>query len=252
MAKRSKPKTKSTQAPITFGNVYSSTASPACHTNHHKLFEAKGVSFHLGKYAAVGERKHSVILDLAEGVKPAVNIVNPSPSLADFGAKYGTAIVRIYWPDMGIPNWTKAMWVDLCEALVADPSHVSVYMCCMGGHGRTGTAAAIIGSLLGAIPEDVCPAQFVRDNYCKSAVESESQLKYITEITGREVKAKASKGYYGGYSSGYDSGYGDGWKGGGHQRLTPTVDQFVGEWFDPLATAPSIARFEKQVYTGPS
>ena len=60
---------------------------------------------------------------------------------------------------------------------------------CQGGHGRTGTALAIIGALSNCIPPGVDPVAEVRRRYCDLAVESAAQIEYIEAITGREVKA---------------------------------------------------------------
>jgi protein-tyrosine phosphatase len=71
---------------------------------------------------------------------------------------------------------------------------------CQGGHGRTGTALAILGCLLGVIPEGADPVVWVREHYCLEAVETSKQISYIEKITERKVKATASSGWgqYGG------------------------------------------------------
>ena len=48
---------------------------------------------------------------------------------------------------------------------------------CLGGHGRTGYLACLV---LGAL-DYADPIRYIRDNYCKLAVESNSQIKQIAE-----------------------------------------------------------------------
>lgn len=213
-----------------------------CHTEHHPVFAVNGTAFHLGRYAAVGEKKHDLVLDLADGVKPAVNIANPTPGLAAFAAKYATTVMKISWPDMGIPKWTKEMWTDLVAAIIADKAIKSVYICCMGGHGRTGTAAAIIGSMLHVIPENECPVEWLRTTYCKSVVESASQLTYIEDMTGRKVKAQAAKGYYGGSTT----TTGKAWDSPADASWSP--GEYCGEFFDPKTLKPTMKEFADQIY----
>ncbi len=75
-----------------------------------------------------------------------------------------------------------------------------VAMYCMGGHGRTGYIAALVLHLRGE--ED--PIEYIREKYCKSAVESRSQIDQIADITNnpklKEHKPKEHLGYTWGYS----------------------------------------------------
>lgn len=236
---------KSNIPPKKHGVVATATsykAAAPCHTNHHPIFTAHGVTFHLGKYAAVGEQKHDLVLDLADGVKAGVQLLNGTPGLQAFAAKYATAVMKISWPDMGIPTWGKQVWLDLLDAITNDDQISSVYICCMGGHGRTGTAAAIIGCLLGTIPEEECPVLWLRSNYCDSVVESQSQLDYITKITGRTVKAEASKA-----SWSYSDNHTKGKALPGSQHTYYAESELSGEFFDPKANGPVTPKFKNMV-----
>ena len=53
-------------------------------------------------------------------------------------------------------------------------------MFCFGGHGRTGYMASLVLGLLGY--KD--PIAFLREHYCKNAVECETQVRQIAEILG--------------------------------------------------------------------
>jgi len=74
---------------------------------------------------------------------------------------------------------------DILDALVSKIldrlSHgKKVGLFCMGGHGRTGYVASVVLGKLGY--ED--PIQFLRENYCRKAVESNAQIRHIAEILG--------------------------------------------------------------------
>lgn len=120
------------------------------------------------------------------------------------------------WPDFGIPRWTKEDWLALVEDLKKLSETGLVGLCCVGGHGRTGTALSIFYGLCGAEGD---PVEWVRKNYCEKVVESAAQIEYIQQITGAEVKAKPAKGFTqtSGYLGGYDwreqrGEYGSGYK----------------------------------------
>jgi len=51
---------------------------------------------------------------------------------------------------------------------------------CMGGHGRTGTALAILLGLSGAMKKD--PVAWLRKHYCEEAVETKKQIEYIQSL----------------------------------------------------------------------
>lgn len=101
--------------------------------------------------------------------------------------------VWVKWPDYGVVPLDKNWWVKLLGYIAGLDGAVLIY--CWGGHGRTGTAGAIIAALSGLCPEPGDPVGWLRSKYCKSAVESEEQIKYIEEITGRKVYCDGAKVY---------------------------------------------------------
>lgn len=113
---------------------------------------------------------------------------NPKPIIEGLPG-YVPIVVRLDWPDMSIPDMTRADWQWLSGRLRAlrRPLHVS----CAMGHGRTGTCLAILAHFWGQIPRKADPVQWVRDAYCQDAIETVSQIAYIERMTGRTVKAKA-------------------------------------------------------------
>lgn len=110
-----------------------------------------------------------------------------------------------------------AYTLEFWSALASDISDImdsgrSVVVFCQGGHGRTGTVAAILAKLL--VPNIADPVKYIRDVYCNECVETEKQHNYVNELFGlpkcdpTEYKSAAAVWNYGGYSSAY---WGDDW-----------------------------------------
>jgi protein-tyrosine phosphatase len=55
----------------------------------------------------------------------------------------------------------------------------SVEIGCLGGHGRTGTALALLAVLAGHPSDDA--VDWVRTHYCPKAVETDEQQAYVTQ-----------------------------------------------------------------------
>jgi len=94
------------------------------------------------------------------------------------------------WKDFNAGPLSQQEWAHLTRYLRRQnrPIHIG----CMGGHGRTGSALAIIATLLGCVPKGECPVKWIRDRYCSHAVETTSQLIYIEKITSRKVTSSPS------------------------------------------------------------
>lgn len=54
-----------------------------------------------------------------------------------------------------------------------------VHVQCIGGHGRTGLVMALLMGRYGGITE---PIKWVKENYCKSAVESNKQVRFVSKM----------------------------------------------------------------------
>jgi hypothetical protein len=61
-----------------------------------------------------------------------------------------------------------------------------VVVSCMGGHGRTGTILAVWCGL-NLAKDNQNPIDYVRENYCKEAIETDEQEKFIYDYLGMEV-----------------------------------------------------------------
>lgn len=87
----------------------------------------------------------------------------------------GPAVLRIENPDMKIPPVGFSFWKELWNLL---PKGRTV-CCCVGGHGRTGTALAAL--LLAADKQLDAKAaiSLVRKKHCEKAIESSMQERYL-------------------------------------------------------------------------
>ena len=120
----------------------------------------------------------ATVIDLAGGLMPVVRALGLTiPGLT-------TKYVRIEWQDFGVPALDAGQWKAIAKALSREKS---VYVACMGGHGRTGTCLAILGHFWGCLPKDMDPVDWLRKVYCSEAVENAKQAAYITAMTGRTV-----------------------------------------------------------------
>lgn len=93
--------------------------------------------------------------------------------------------------DMGVPKSPedfKKMIKWLSEQLEIGKN---IHMGCIGGHGRTGM---VMSALIKYICDVDDATTWVRENYCKKAVESQSQVMYLHKHFGIK-KVEASKGY---------------------------------------------------------
>jgi len=108
-------------------------------------------------------------------------------------------VVEIYFPirDGGIPKDVgqfKKMVVWLAEQLGTGKR---VHIGCIGGHGRTGT---LIAALVSHIHGDTKAGEWVREHYCKQAIETAEQVKFLEDTFGIEPVAPSKKSF--GKSSG--------------------------------------------------
>lgn len=132
---------------------------------------------------------------------PALKITMNEGARSMFGAlsrEIAAPCIALDWPDGGAPHVNKDQWRAIVAGVEKINGDVAVY--CLGGHGRTGTALAILACLGGVAPDDRCPVEWLRSIYCHEAVETTPQVAYIEQMTGRKVTAKSS------WSAGYGTG----------------------------------------------
>lgn len=89
-------------------------------------------------------------------------------------------IIDLPIPDRGVPKNPRdyhALIDYLHEGLM---NGLVVQVGCFGGHGRTGM---VLASIMAQAYEGN-PIKFVREHYCKKAVESEEQVKFLSDYYG--------------------------------------------------------------------
>lgn len=100
----------------------------------------------------------------------------------DYGYRFTE--LQLDWPDYGVINLPKEFWVKLLAYIKEKNQRVLVF--CQGGHGRTGTALALLLCLsLGYDPD--AAIRWVRKNYCENAIETMAQEAYVWKIAGQEM-----------------------------------------------------------------
>jgi protein-tyrosine phosphatase len=102
--------------------------------------------------------------------------------------------IEIEWIDYQPSTLNKEQWLNIIELFRCRKQNVVIY--CTGGHGRTGTALAILAYLTQVIPKYDDPVKWIRDHYCEECVETKSQISYIEEITGARVFQTATHDNY--------------------------------------------------------
>lgn len=113
----------------------------------------------------------------------------------------------IAWPDYGIPDSLSMAVTQIADAVDRIRKGQKVEFGCIGGHGRTGTALAVVDVLLGCEPEPAI--EHVRENHCQHAIESSIQewfVKWVyAQIKNEDPPPKPKHEPKYNYSSSYSS-----------------------------------------------
>jgi hypothetical protein len=163
-----------------------------CHWGNTFVFQWEGLEFFgAGSFRGLHADGMDVIIDCGAGVQQDRAIQDTG----DASPTRQQQIIRINWPDGGVPVLTEKDWRSLIKKLRnvrsrSNKETLHILVCCVGGHGRTGTALAILAALTGIAPAD--PVIFVRAEYCRKAVETKAQCRYIREIAHIAVEDSLS------------------------------------------------------------
>ena len=106
-----------------------------------------------------------------------------------FSLPHTTKCIQIHWKDWEASALDATDWNRITEE-VARIGEVLIF--CQGGHGRTGTAAAILLTLLGKCDGSQATG-YVRSNYYKDAVETLEQTEYLDNLLGMQVDRAAPR-----------------------------------------------------------
>lgn len=148
----------------------------------------EGVNYYCSDLGGVGSFSGNAIVNLT-GVGNVPNPANVPPELAKHIENDIYELV-IPWADFGLPKVKSSFWQAL-HSYIVSMGWTEVCIHCEGGHGRTGTAmASIMITVLGwSVGEAV---EYLRDNYCKDAVETSNQCEYLCildiEYNQRQLK----------------------------------------------------------------
>lgn len=96
--------------------------------------------------------------------------------------------ILLTWDDFDKPTFRYGFWRKLADGLLKRKQPVLVF--CQGGHGRTGTCAAILLGLWGVKR----PISYLRQSYCREAVESPEQAMYVNSILTEAGRPNAISG----------------------------------------------------------
>jgi hypothetical protein len=83
----------------------------------------------------------------------------------------------VNWPDGGFPALNPGFWSGLLDYAKTNDFD-SLLIHCKAGHGRTGTAAAAL-LIAGKNMTPKEAVEFVRQNHCEEAVETQIQINYL-------------------------------------------------------------------------
>ena len=102
-------------------------------------------------------------------------------------------VIHLDWPDQKCPpaNITKAWWKALWFYLSHTYPGQHVITCCVGGHGRTGTALASLCIAVAGMDAGEA-IEYVREKHCDECIESQAQVDYLFTLAGEQLP-KAGK-----------------------------------------------------------
>lgn len=102
--------------------------------------------------------------------------------------------VYVDWKDFGIPPVGKDYWEYIWTQIQLH-GYKTVACTCLGGHGRTGTALSAMYAVAKGVTGSVA-LNFVRSEYCKSAVETAGQEEYLVRTFGGSLSEIQKRGSY--------------------------------------------------------
>jgi len=189
---------------------YQKTSSWKCHKGNIELFSIElGEEKTSGKFLVGGWNRNaqimtqSYVIDLTGSKKLQVDIEAIddlakkafAKTIAADSKVSSTGILHLYIPDANTPHWPKNVWTVLASEIYnLMESGTDVLVCCLGGHGRTGIAAAILGYIIDPEMTGENPIQWVRDAYCEKVVENQKQIDYIYDVLELGKPPKKLKG----------------------------------------------------------
>lgn len=168
--------------------IWKGSKGTSCYYTHPALkFTAEdGVEYEI--YGGSGT--NPIVLDAQVYIGFGTDAINPNMTYPWMPGYKPVTVIHYPIVDMEAPKNAKSFrkLVDwTCQQLREGRK---VHAGCMGGHGRTGTFLAAVVSVMTGMAD---PIGYVRKNYCKKAVETYSQIKFLQEhyaCAGAEITKK--------------------------------------------------------------
>ncbi len=167
-----------------------------CHQGPRKVLEIGKTVIWAGSETKVWRRRDwDLVISLCRGAVDKSDVLTTNKlgdELLPMRLKKIPEVPRLImdWSDRDAGPVTKRFWDDLVVFLKSKPLKVGLH--CQGGHGRTGTALAILAAKGTGLTKKKDPVAYIRDRYCDKAAETNTQLDYIEEMTGYKVKVGPS------------------------------------------------------------
>lgn len=210
----------------------------ACHSGNVSVMHSAVTEAHLycGGWSRGADSADVAVIDLT-GTEP-LDVESPFRALNDQAAQAFKAAMdsaseerTLPWlsfkiKDFGVPTVKRETWVALAAAIKQLLDQGSdVLLACQGGHGRTGTAAAIICYLLNSEVGD--PVTYLRSVYCEHAVETRRQHLYVNRMCELPEPPMLE------YKHEYAWTGGNTWKASNSWQPGYTWDTKTNQWVDP-------------------
>jgi len=149
---------------------------------------------HMGKEFQIWtSRKHAIrndncpvdlIIDCSGYSGSSMNKIVSCPDLPELEKIFvpqGAIIAHFDWPDHRSIKISLSQWKELLDLCHARDIR-KILFCCLGAHGRTGTAMATFLVAAGVAPKEAI--ELVRKHHCSKAIESRDQVEYILTACG--------------------------------------------------------------------
>lgn len=185
------------------------TEPPCGHDGMKKLFTYNNVDIYPGSGRTIRDFEKlgaDLVIDCGDVVGKFSEWVRPNTyddalnsSLADLNCNLPRVpVVKFAWTDYGVPpmgieiDFWADLWMILFGMATRKGKAVKVVVCCVGGHGRTGTCLASMlvatgtyGTKKSAGKEAIA---FVRERHCKKAIETSKQEDYVNAMAEQYVE----------------------------------------------------------------
>ncbi len=161
------------------GKVY--TPKPPCVHKKTPIFKASGLNFYASKKDGFQTlnppASQTLYIDCVGHLDR-----NPikSPKFADDLMDLGLNSISIDWPDYGIPNINPEFFKRVIQIAKKNKLQ-NIVAFCMGSHGRTGTALALLALASGRVKTAKQAISFIRKEHCDRAIEGDKQEQYIED-----------------------------------------------------------------------